>query len=508
MLSDGLPLPIVLVTDSPIYPRTPFRDRDPTPQTRAGGALMSKGKKRKNGHRNAAAHGKTSRAVQASERLYRPLFENMIDGYAHCRMLYDKEGKPEDFVYLYVNPAFERLTGLTDVVGKRVSELIPGIRQTNPELFEMYGRAALQGERSRFETYIEGLGIWLSIAVYRSRKHHFVAVFEDITEHMRLQDRLRLTQVSVDRAADLIHWIAPDGRLLYVSDSNCERHGYSREEMLGMSILDLDPSMSPAAWPEHWRQLKERGSLSFETIHKTKGGELFPIEVTANYVEQDGREYNFAFARDISERKRSESEFREAKEATERANAELLETQRNLELLARTDALTGTMNSRAILERLTQELARAERHGTSLAIAMIDIDHFKDVNDTYGHGVGDRVLREVVLRASEALRPYDGFGRFGGDEFLAVLPQASGSQIMPALERVRLAICTAPVKVSHYEVSVAVSIGAELDCGGCLDDVIRSADAALYQAKAEGRNRLVRASRSCATEDEPERTTD
>ena len=585
---------------------------------------MSRGENR-NAQRSAAAHGKAPRSRQASERLYGPLFENMIDGYAHCRMLYDKQGRPEDFVYLYVNPAFERLSGLRDVVGKRVSELIPGIQQTNPELLEIFGQAALSGERSRFESYVEALGIWFSIAVYRPRKDHFVAIFENITERRRIQDRLRLTQLSVDRAADLIlwmepngrllyasdsncrrhgysheemlgmsifeldpslspeasherwrelkergsitfetthktkggelfpieittnfveqdgqeynfsygrdisrrkqvedalrltqlsvdhaadliHWIAPDGQLLYVSDSNCERHGYSREEMLGMSIFDLDPTMSPEAWPEHWRELKERGSITFETTHKTKGGELFPLEVTTNFVEQDGREYNFAFGHDITERKRVQEELHRAKEAAERANAELLEAQRILELQARTDVLTGALNRRAILERLGEEMARAERTGTALAVAMIDIDHFKDVNDTYGHGVGDQVLCEVVARASLALRPYDGFGRFGGEEFLAVLPHSSGRQVTRALERVRLAICSAPIKVHGHEVSVAISIGADLGCSGGLDDVIRSADAALYRAKAEGRNRVVSASTPASNAEQVRKT--
>lgn len=444
-----------------------------------------------NGRRSAVARGQASRSRQTSERLYPSLFENMIDGYAHCRMLFDEEGAPEDFAYLYVNPAFERLTGLADVVGKCVSELIPGIRQSNPELFEIYGRAALSGERSRLETYVEALGIWLSIAVYSPGKDHFVAIFEDITERKRIQDALRLTQLSVDRAADLIHWISPDGRLLYVSDSNCRRHGYTREEMLGMSILDLDPSMSPAAWQEHWRQLRECGSLCLETIHRTKEGELFPIEVIANFVEQDGREYNFAFGRDISERRRSEGELREAKEAAERANVELLETQRSLKVLARTDALTGIMNRRATLERLRQELARAERHGTWLAIAMIDIDHFKHVNDSIGHGAGDEVLREVVLRTSEALRPYDGFGRFGGDEFLAIIPQVSAAQAAEALQRVRRAVRCTPIAAASQKVSLTVSIGAALSHGESIDELIRFADEALYQAKVEGRDHVV-----------------
>jgi diguanylate cyclase (GGDEF)-like protein/PAS domain S-box-containing protein len=568
---------------------------------------MSTGKNSKNGE-SSVTRVKSQRSLYGGERRYRSLFENMIDGYAHCRMLYDDHGVPDDFLYLYVNPAFERLTGLSDVTGKRVSEVIPGLRESNPELFDLYGRAAQRGERSRFETYVEALDIWFSIAVYSPRKHHFVAVFEDITERVHMQEKLRLTQVSVDRAADLIHWIAPDGRLLYVSDSNCRRHGYSREELLEMSIFDLDPTRTPSAWPahweevrqrgsitfetvhatkqgelfpvevttnfvehagkqyniayardisdrrrleqslrltqlsldrstdyifwigpdgrlvyanestcrrlgyehaealaltvfdidpqaprpwaDHWNELKARGSLTFETVHMTKAGEVFPVEVTASYVEFDGQQYDFGLARDISERKVAEAELLEAKEAAERANEELLKTQQILELQARTDALTGAKNRRAILERLREEMARAERYGTSLAVAMIDIDHFKDVNDTYGHSVGDEVLREVVARMVQALRPYDGLGRFGGEEFLVILPQTSRSQVERALDRLRTAICSSPIELGGHNVNIAVSIGVGLDCSRRLDDAIRSADAALYRAKAEGRNRI------------------
>jgi PAS domain-containing protein len=145
----------VLLIIVPTYPRA--LSETATPRLDQA-ALMSRGENR-NAQRSAAAHGEAPLSRQASERLYGPLFENMIDGYVQCRMLYDKEGRPEDFICLEVNPAFERLTGLTDVVGKRASEVIPGIQQTNPELLEMFGRAALSGERFRFETHVEALGI-------------------------------------------------------------------------------------------------------------------------------------------------------------------------------------------------------------------------------------------------------------------------------------------------------------------------------------------------------------
>jgi PAS domain S-box-containing protein len=136
----------------------------------------------------------------------------------------------------------------------------------------------------------------------------------DITKRKKTEEALLLTQLSVDGAADLIHWIGPDGCLLYVSDSTCRRHGYTQEELLGMTVFDLDPSMSPTAWKKHWREIKKRGSLVFESVHRAKDGEVFPLELTVNHVECDGQEYDFAFGRDISERKRAEEALRQANE--------------------------------------------------------------------------------------------------------------------------------------------------------------------------------------------------
>src|SRR3989304_8084002 len=104
-------------------------------------------------------------ALRESREHYRSLFENMVEGFAHCRMLFD-HGKPQDFIYLEVNKAFEELTGLKDVIGKKVSQIIPGIQKDNPELFKIYGRVSLAGKPEKFETYLKPLGIWLSISVY------------------------------------------------------------------------------------------------------------------------------------------------------------------------------------------------------------------------------------------------------------------------------------------------------------------------------------------------------
>lgn len=129
-------------------------------------------------------------SLRESEFRYRSLFENMFEGVAYCRMFYERD-IPHDFVYLEVNNVFEKLTGLKDVTGKKVSEIIPGIQKSNPELFQIYGRVALTGKSERFQTYVDGLGIWFSVVVYSYEKEHFVAVFDDITERKKAEELVR-----------------------------------------------------------------------------------------------------------------------------------------------------------------------------------------------------------------------------------------------------------------------------------------------------------------------------
>ena len=123
---------------------------------------------------------------------------------------------------------------------------------------------------------------------------------------------------------------------------------------------------------------------------------------------------------------------------------QLLASQRALEHQARTDSLTQIMNRGAIMARLHEEVARAKREGSTLALGVMDIDHFKRVNDTYGHAAGDQVLREVVRRLTVAVRPYDGLGRIGGEEFLVLIPGAAREDARAVLERVRQASAPLP----------------------------------------------------------------
>jgi PAS domain S-box-containing protein len=139
-------------------------------------------------------------ALRESEKRYRLLFENMLDGFAHCSMIFDN-GRPQDFIYLDVNSAFERLTGLKNVVGRRVTEVIPGLKNSYPELFEIYGRVSLTGKPERFDLYLEPLGAWFSISVYSMEKERFVTVFDNITARKTAEEKISKLNENLHRRA-------------------------------------------------------------------------------------------------------------------------------------------------------------------------------------------------------------------------------------------------------------------------------------------------------------------
>lgn len=158
------------------------------------------------------------------------------------------------------------------------------------------------------------------------------------------------------------------------------------------------------------------------------------------------------------------------------------------------DILTGLLNRRAIHDKLEQELSRSKRMEKIIGIIIIDIDHFKTVNDTYGHQIGDTVLIEVSNKIKQALRPYDEVGRYGGEEFLVILPETDFDNALMVAERIRSAIYTNRINMENKVIKLSASFGVSVICeqyeNETLDEFIKTADKALYQAKDNGRNRV------------------
>ncbi|MFQ5949818.1 MAG: PAS domain S-box protein, partial [Nitrospiria bacterium] len=142
------------------------------------------------------------------------------------------------------------------------------------------------------------------------RRRGVVCVAQDITERKRVEKALELTQFSVDHASDPAFFMESDARFFYVNDAACRALGYSREKLLTMTVHDIDPDFPREVWPALWEDLKKRRFLTVEGHHRTKDGRIFPVEITANYIAFEGKEYNCVFARDVTERKRLEEELR------------------------------------------------------------------------------------------------------------------------------------------------------------------------------------------------------
>ena len=177
-----------------------------------------------------------------------------------------------------------------------------------------------------------------------------------------------------------------------------------------------------------------------------------------------------------------------------RAGERIIQLQEALREQATHDSLTGVWNHGAIIDILQRELARGEREGTALAAILVDLDKFKHVNDVYGHLAGDAVLQAVAARMSRALRRYDAMGRYGGEEFLIVLPGCHAEAARQLSERLRHCIAGEPVATSAGDVSITISVGVATTGVGERTGavaVLQRADDALYRAKREGRNRVV-----------------
>lgn len=171
--------------------------------------------------------------------------------------------------------------------------------------------------------------------------------------------------------------------------------------------------------------------------------------------------------------------------------SQLLAAKRELMMLSRTDPLTGTFNRRAILSQIEIEASRAKREDKKVSLSLLDIDHFKKINDTYGHMAGDDVLRECVQRITSVVRRYDCLGRFGGEEFLIIIPGADETGAHATSERIRCAVGDKDILVNGLRTRVTASQGVVTWDGNTgVDDLIERADKALYQAKKNGRNRV------------------
>ena len=309
----------------------------------------------------------------------------------------------------------------------------------------------------------------------------YIGTVQDLTDLHQAERGVRRERdyaAAITRSMREGFMLTRDGAILEVNHALCELTGFSREELLGTGV----PYMfwAPEAADEIARNRKLIGEHGheFETTYMRKDGTRFDASVSAVAGRSaDGEPLGYvSTVRDISERKRVEAE---------------------LKCLATHDPLTGLANYRVLHERLHSDVARATRHGHPLSVAVLDLDHFKDINDRFGHPAGDRVLCEVAERLGALARDGELLARVGGEEFAWIL-NADGLEAIAATERARRAISGTPFAgVGKVTLSVGV---CDLRAAGGREHFYQRADEALYWAKRHGRNRSSRYSSEMARE--------
>jgi len=290
----------------------------------------------------------------------------------------------------------------------------------------------------------------------------------------KLQDATRSQEAIFSAIPDLMFELSLSGRYLNIWANKPQELAASKKELLGYTVVEKLPHDAAQTIISAINEANNCGTSFGKQIHiSTPSGDIW-FELSVSLKNNAPSPQTFiVLSRNISERKKLE--------------IELLH-------LSKHDALTNLLNRRATEKQLTQNIKRAQRYKHPLSVCMLDIDYFKHINDTYGHNIGDEVLKEISKLITTTIRDIDYCGRYGGEEFLIILPETSVSKTQKLAERIRNIIHKKVfLSDNKKQFTISVSIGiSELNIKNkSLKEIIKAADMAMYSAKKSGRNRVV-----------------
>ncbi len=381
---------------------------------------------------------------------------------------------------LWANPAFETMLGYGrgELVGKSSRQNYP-----TREAYEALGAAAypVLAAGGIYRDQVEhvrknGEHIWIDLsgAMLDRDSGESLWAFIDITERKEAESRLQLAASVFTHAREGIMITAADGNIIDVNEAFSRITGYDHDEVLGRNPRFLKSGHHDSDfYRDMWQSLQAQGYWYGEVWNRNKSGDIFAAMQAVSAV-RDGAGNTLQYVSLFSD------------------ITPIKEHERQLEYIAHYDALTHLPNRVLLADRLHQGMATALRHGKPLAVAYLDLDGFKAINDLHGHETGDQLLVAVANRMHQALREEDTFGRLGGDEFVAVLLDLNTIESSSvSLDRL-LAAAAQPVHIGGLLLQVSASIGVTFYPQGediDADQLLRQADQAMYQAKLAGKNR-------------------
>ena len=429
-------------------------------------------------YKNNAARQQMETALFASERKHRTLFENSHDALMTIA--------PGTWQYTTVNAAALALfraddkaqfTSLSfmDVSPQKQPDGTPSTTKGEQLLSQALREGSLSFEWQHRR--VDGRTFMANVLLTRMEvggTPTLQASVRDITaQHdakLSLQRESQKNEMLLRTASDGVHILDKDGRLTLMSDSFCRMLGYTHREMQGMHASQWDAQWSEVDLSARVANMPLQ-TLTYETRHRRKDGGEIDVEVVARNVVLDGETLLYCSSRDITERKMTE------KSIIRHANY---------------DSLTKLPNRSLFRDRLEQEVKKSHRSGWPMALMLLDLDRFKEVNDTLGHDKGDMLLVEAARRIGECIRETDTVARLGGDEFTVILSELDDTKDVDLVVRKIIKRLAAPFQLGPDQVFVSASVGITLYPHDTTDieALLKNADQAMYQAKNQGRNRF------------------
>ncbi len=393
--------------------------------------------------------------------------------------------KDRDLIYRWVNERFLQYKGISreEVVGKKDNDIYPS-EQANNIIKE-----DLQVLNSGFELYYEHYSANTDryFAIRKTAVKNeggaiigILAVIMDITEEKKATIQLEIAKKEIEEsrekfrdilenANDFIISISTDGKILYANKAFIDSMRIAESAISNMNFFDF---LSP--------QSKEQVYMIFDSIMKgikishsefeiiTTGGSVIIVEGSYSFRQyKTGTRYILGIFRDITQRKNDEEKIR---------------------FLAYHDVLTGLPNRLLFFDRVNMEINRSVRNGTFVAVMMMDLDKFKQINDTLGHNAGDAILREVSTRTQNIIRKIDTVARIGGDEFVIILSELKNIQDVDDISKRVIEEVSRPYKLEENIIEISPSIGISIfpEDGNEVDTLIKKADMAMYKSKSKG----------------------
>jgi diguanylate cyclase (GGDEF)-like protein/PAS domain S-box-containing protein len=430
---------------------------------------------------------KIEQALLTSEINYRSIMDQAADGI----FIAEPSGR-----YVDVNRAGCEMLGYTreEILSLSMQDLAAGTKYNPIRMKDLLEGKTVIAERDLIGK--NGKLVPVEISAKMMGDGRLIGIARNVVERRREEARIRFLAFVMDKVSSAVISTDSDLKINYWNKGAEILYGWREAEVLGKSVDEVCGTEFMEGQQELAQQtlIKDK-TWRGELKQKHRSGKEIWVDASVTLLEDDSGNYvgGVTINHDVTERKLAEDELRRTKESIEQINLTLRRAFEREQLASRTDSLTGVFNRRYFFELLGYEFSASRRYERPLSLVMFDVDYLKKINDTYGHQVGDELLKKAANVVRGELRTSDVLARYGGDEFVILLSNSSEQDASMVLERIYRELKSTIISADHKKLGISISAGIsslQPDMEKA-DQLVMLADRALYVAKNSGRNRVV-----------------